>query len=214
MPIDIHNSPDIVVEIQSVTKKLVINDNNLITHVTSPGEPKVFIVHDKGNQGSPGPRGASAGGLFYQVSDTPITYATTSSIKLYDISSSIVPFTSSIYTTTFNLGSETRPWKKVYTTNDGIFFVNANTGAYTTLYGGDGYIGVGQSRLSRRGAEITGSVRLQSSASADILGMYSGSALKLKINKDGIMVFSSIHPLPASVVGGLAFSGSNFYFGL
>lgn len=216
--IKIHSYPESVVETKTSQNKVVVYTNETITPTYSPAKVttvRIFEPGKPGPQGKKGDRGFDGTSRpFFQASDSPLVFATTASLQLYDLSSSLLPFTSSTYNTSFNIGAQTRPWKRIYTTHEGIFFVNANTGGYTTLYGGDGYIGIGKSRLTSTGAEITGSVKIQSSGSKDILGMYSGSAVRLRINKDGILIFSELTQTPNPINGAIIFSGSNFFFGV
>lgn len=211
--IDLQAPQNIVVEVQSSTKRVIIhNEENSVSVLTN--EPKVFRIVEKGNQGATGARGASAGGLFYQISDTPITYTTTSSIALFDLSSSILPFTSSTYNTTLNLGSSTRPWARNYVSSTGIFFVTPSTGASVNLRAGTNYIAVGDTKLFSGSMQITGSLKIKSNGNSNIAEVYSASAVQLKINENGILVLTSQNTLPAGLSGGIVFSGSGLYIGV
>lgn len=161
------------------------------------------------------PNIGSGSSIFVKVSDTPLVYATDKTIKLKDISSSLFPFTSSLYNTTFRLGSNQRPWRSLHLSTEGIYFVAPSTGLAVSMSAGTNYISIGKSKVKTQGFETTGSLNIKhDGTSNNIVGIYSGSSIQISVNKDGILISNPFVKLPSAVDGGLAFSGSNFFVGL
>lgn len=140
---------------------------------------------DKGDKGEPGFSGA--GEPFYAIVTGEI-YATTASIAINAfVSSSILPWSSS-----FDLGSITNPWKNIYVSNS--LFVG-NSKITTSSFGFENY------NIQRI------------SSTQEIFKIRSGS-VSASFNNDGIFIVSEFNNLPNSYIGGLIISGGNLFVGL
>lgn len=204
----------------------IINDDNY----------SIIRVIDAGPTGRPGDRGSDGSGISTEPFVAIITgslYYTTASISFQStISSSLIPYTGSNGITSFGLGSISNPWLNMFiSTASSVNFVDAGE-ILATLSGGRNKISIGNTFLSTSSfgfdatpiiirnsstdarLYLTGSMEVIGDGSTSIIRIRSGSFESATIDSEGVLRLGQFEYMPAPRVGGLIFSGSNFYIAL
>jgi hypothetical protein len=185
-------------------------------------ETRVIEVHVPGFQGAKGEKGdrgetgfSGAGEPFFVITSGSL-YATTASIALFAISSSLLPFTSS-GDPLFTLGELERPWYRLYV-SESITFVRGGI-ELLDLKAGSGFLSLGNTRVSTSSfGFLSGSVRHEvihrRAADQQTLSIRSGSINAATVNTQGVFSIGDFDYLPSVVAGAIIKSGSDFYFGV
>lgn len=159
----------------------IFNDSNT-------GFIKIFDIGPKGDKGDRGPAGFSgAGEPFYSIV-TGELYATTASIAINAfISSSIIPYTGS-----FDLGSNTNPWKNIFVSNS-VFIGDVHI--TTSSFGFDNYI-------------------IKSIATDQQEFIVKSGSVSMSFNNSGIFTIPDFQILPNAARCGMVVSGSDLFVGI
>lgn len=211
---------------------LIVSDNY-------PGELRVFeevensviVLYEQGPQGVHG-NGIVSREPFYEIVSGRL-YETTSSISfLNTISSSLIPYTSSLYSgTSFALGSLVSPWNKIFLTTGSSIFFAAGGQVYASMSAQLNKIYVGRVVISNETIGIddtpiiirngVGDIKIQYTGSFDVTGdgsrtihsVKSGSFESVKVGETGILTLGNFSSFPSAVSGGIIYYGSDMYIG-
>ena len=176
----------------------IYNDQNGIVNIYDPG-PK----GDKGDQGAPGFSGA--GEPFFVIRSGSL-YASTASIALINafVSSSLLPWSGS-----FDLGSNSYPWKTVYVTES--IFIIRNGQTFVTIDSDHIQVSASKITTSSFGFEIPIIQRIKSDQQTFLI---QSASISSSINNDGVFSIGDFNYLPIPIPGGIIKFGSDFYFGI
>lgn len=183
----------------------VYNENNVIT---------IFEQGPKGDKGEQGPPGFSGAGEPFYVITSVSLYASTASLAiLASISSSLFPWTSSLSATDFDLGSQNHTWRRLYV-SESIYFIKSGS-ILAQIQSNPGNIQIGNTVISTSSIGFVGSPVINYLGSEQQeFKIMSGSITGSMVNRDGVFSVGDFLTLPPVVPGGIAKSGSNFYFGI
>lgn len=209
------------VTVQETPVHVSVYENTFgVVSVSSPGP--------SGPKGDTGATGLSGAGEPFYAIVTGSLYATSASIAIFaGISSSLVPYTSSMVPG-FDLGTLTSPWRSLYVSTQSIHFVSGGS-VLASVGAVSGFVAIGESRIgtssfgfsseiiTNRGSYIdtrfTGSLSITIDGTHDAVTVSSQSMDYITIDDKGIFIFGQFSYLPTPVPGGMIFSGSDFYLG-
>lgn len=182
------------------------------------GEDPVVTIYEPGIQGAKGDKGdrgetgySGAGEPFFVITSGSL-YATTGSLAIFaNFSSSLLPYTSS-FGTTFDLGSQSSPWRNVYV-SESIFIVKNNI-HLVSIRGSENTIEIGDSRITTSSFGFDSIKNLTKIASDQQTFLVRSASVSTSFNSNGVFVLPDFNFLPPIVVGGLIKSGSNLFFGM
>lgn len=211
---------------------LIVSDNY-------PGDLRIFeevensviVVYEQGPQGAHG-NGIVSREPFYEIVSGRL-YETTSSISfLNTISSSLIPYTSSLYSgTSFTLGSTISPWSKIFLDTGSSIFFTAGGQIYASMSAQLNKVYVGRVVLSNESIGIddvpiiirngVSDIKVQYSGSYEVTGngsrtihsVKSGSFEAVKVGEAGILTLGNFTSFPGAVSGGIIYYGSDMYIG-
>lgn len=173
---------------------------------------KIFEPGPQGPQGIQGPPGFSGAGEPFYVITSGSLYATTASLaNLASFSSSLLPWTSSLSFTSFDLGSTNQPWRNVYV-SESIFIIKSGS-LLVQLRGSENTLEVGQSKISTSSFGFDNYILKRISSNQQTFLIQSASVSN-SINEQGIFAVGDFNYLPTPIPGGIIKSGSNFYLGI
>lgn len=180
------------------------------------GADEVTRIFEPGIQGPPGPIGpqgySGAGEPFFVITSASL-YATTASLALFaSFSSSLVPWTGSSYNTTFDLGSNEQPWRRVYVL-ESIFIVK-NGVNLVTLQGSENTLSIGTSQITTSSFGFDNLKNINRITSTQQTFLFTSQSVSSSFNESGIFVLPDFSTLPESVPGGLIKNGNNLFFGI
>lgn len=192
---------DDVVEVRQESQNsslTVFNEENNVLTIYEPGP--------KGDKGEQGPAGFSGAGEPFFVVRSGSLYASTASIALIGafVSSSILPWSSS-----FDLGSTSYPWKTVYVTES--IFIIRNGQTFVTIDKDKVQVSASLITTSSFGFETPVIQRITQNQQTFLIQSASVSS---SINQEGVFSVGDFNYLPTPVPGAIIKSGSEFYFGI
>lgn len=174
----------------------------------------IYEKGPKGDQGDRGPAGFSGAGEPFYIITSGSLYASTASLAIFaSFSSSLLPWTSSLSGTTFDLGSTGNPWRRLYV-SESIYFIKSGS-VLSQITANPGNIQIGQTIIATSSIGfISNPVINYLSDAHQEFKITSGSITGSMVNRDGVFIIGDFINLPPVVSGGIAKSGSKFYFGI
>lgn len=181
-------------------------------------EETVVKIFEPGLQGPRGLRGetgySGAGEPFYIITSASL-YATTASLALFgSFSSSLLPWTSSSGTSTFDLGSIYAPWRRIYASES--INISGPSGQLISIYGSANAINVGQSQIttSSFGFNTGATTIIKSITNNQQTYIFTSASVSSSFNENGVFILPDFDTLPTAYNGGLIKSGSELFFGI
>lgn len=186
------------------TLSVFSEDSNVLT---------IYEKGPKGDRGDQGPAGFSGAGEPFYVITSGSLYATTASLAiLANISSSLLPWTSSLSRTDYDLGSQNHTWRRLYV-SESIYFIHSGS-IYAQIQSSPGNIQIGNTIVATSSVGFVGSpVIAYLNSGQQEFKITSGSLTGSMVNRQGVFIVGDFTNLPDSVPGAIAKSGSNFYLG-
>lgn len=179
------------------------------------GEDSIVRLYEpgpQGPQGIQGPPGFSGAGEPFYVITSGSLYATTASLAIIaSFSSSLLPYTSSLAETTFDLGSTFQPWRKVFVSQS-IGFIKSGS-LLVEIKPRENQIEIGQSVVSTSSFGFDTYILKRISNNQQQFLIQSAS-VSHSINEQGVFSVADFNYLPTPIPGGIIKSGSSFYFGI
>lgn len=174
----------------------------------------IFEKGPKGDRGNPGPIGLSGAGEPFYIVTSGSLYASTASLAIFaSFSSSLLPWTSSLSVTDYDIGSVGNPWRRLYT-SESIYFISSGS-ILTRIQANPGNIQIGNTIVSTSSLGFIGSPVINYLGSEQQeFKITSGSLTGSMVNRDGLFIVGDFANLPTFVPGAIAKSGSNFYLGV
>lgn len=174
----------------------------------------IFEKGPKGDRGDQGPAGFSGAGEPFYIVTSGSLYASTASLAIFaSFSSSLLPWTSSLSVTDFDLGSQNQPWRRFYA-SESIYFISSGS-ILTRIQANPGNIQIGSTIVSTSSVGFVGSPVINYITSGQQeFKITSGSLTGSMVNRDGLFIVGDFINLPTFVPGAIAKSGSNFYLGI
>lgn len=189
------------------------SNSSLSVFSESPNVLTIYEKGPKGDRGDQGPAGFSGAGEPFYVITSGSLYATTASLALLaNISSSLLPWTSSLSSTDYDLGSQNHTWRRLYV-SESIYFISSGS-IFTQIQSNPGNIQIGNTIVSTSSLGfISSPVINYLSSGQQEFKITSGSLTGSMVNRQGLFMVGDFQSLPESVPGSIAKSGSNFYLG-
>ena len=172
---------------------------------------EIFAEGPRGPVGPQGPAGFSGAGEPFYVITSGSLYATTASLALLaSVSSSMIPWTSSVGTT-FDVGSLFAPWRSVYV-SESIFIVKSGS-VLVELKGSQNTLEIGQSKIATASFGFENPVISRVASGQQTMTVKSGS-ISASFDESGQLLVPSFDYTPIVKYGSLFVSGSDLFIGL